>query len=186
MSDDEIVEQYQAGVPIKLIPACNKRIYGALERQGLKPQRKPHLDGISAILVKLYLAGKPAIGHRNTLNSALKRRGIERRPSKGLAAVVGGAILLALLPAAAGAQDTTVAAIPCFARGEVERQLTTAYGEQAAAMGVTNSGHLMRVWLNPGTGSWTVTVTTPDGTTCIGSGGIGFELATPKPEGQAS
>ena len=71
----------------------------------------------------------------------------------------------ALLATAAAAQS------PCNQRKEVIGHLAKKYGEVPIAVGVTNKGGLVEV-LSTGDGNtWTIIVSTPDGTSCLVAAG---------------
>lgn len=63
----------------------------------------------------------------------------------------------------------------CNTREEMQRVLTEHYGEHVVGQGINARGLLMQVWANEETGSWTITLTTPDGRSCLMNGGAGFE-----------
>jgi hypothetical protein len=52
--------------------------------------------------------------------------------------------------------------------------LTGKFGESVIAMGLTPDG-VVEYWANPETGTWTVTITRPDGILCGIIAGLNFE-----------
>lgn len=54
----------------------------------------------------------------------------------------------------------------CGSRDEVSRALSQTYGEQTRFTGLSDGGNLTELWVGRA-GSWTVTMTTPEGVTCI-------------------
>jgi hypothetical protein len=55
------------------------------------------------------------------------------------------------------------------------------FGESVIAMGLTPDG-IVEYWANPETGTWTVTITRPDGVLCGIIAGLNFEAVdAPKP-----
>ena len=85
------------------------------------------------------------------------------------------ALLLAALAAAPAGAAT------CVPRADVLAALTDRFGEHRTGIGLTSRGNVMEVFSSPETGTWTVTVTRPDGTTCILSSGEGFEALSEAP-----
>ncbi len=72
---------------------------------------------------------------------------------------------LALLATEAAAQS------PCNQREKVIGHLAEKYGETPVAVGVTNKGGLVEV-LSTGDGNtWSIIVSTPDGTSCLVAAG---------------
>jgi hypothetical protein len=45
--------------------------------------------------------------------------------------------------------------------------LTERYGETVQALGLESTQRLMEVWASAETGTWTITVTTAEGATCL-------------------
>jgi len=83
-------------------------------------------------------------------------------------------LILAVQAAKAGPQ--------CAQRTEVLRQLSDTYGEARQAIGLSSNAAVMELHANTREGSWTITVTRPDGLTCLVASGQGFEaLAEPLP-----
>lgn len=72
-------------------------------------------------------------------------------------------------------------ALQCGSRASVEQTLTGKYGETRRAIGVAANGMVMEMWASADTGSWTVTVTTPQGQTCFVASGDAFEPINEKP-----
>lgn len=68
---------------------------------------------------------------------------------------------------------------PCVPRPEIIAEaLAARYGEEVTAGGVDANGNLVSVYSGP-RGSWTITVTRPDGLTCLMSAGDGWsQVAT--------
>ncbi len=63
----------------------------------------------------------------------------------------------------------------CGPREKFTSALADRYGETRRSMGLRTSGQVMEVWASDDTGSWTITVTTPQGTTCLIAAGQFFE-----------
>jgi hypothetical protein len=74
------------------------------------------------------------------------------------------------------------AAPQCNQRAAVMAHLAEKYGETPRAAGLAANSTVMELLANDETGSWTITVTTPDGTTCLIASGMNFEAVdAPKP-----
>lgn len=85
------------------------------------------------------------------------------------------ALILAAAPAAAQQQD-------CGPRDVVTATLAAKYGESRVAGGLDDRGPLMEVFASTETGTWTITLTRPNGVTCLIASGQGFEaLSAPLP-----
>ena len=63
----------------------------------------------------------------------------------------------------------------CGVRDKVVERLATTYGETRRSMGLANNSTVMEVYASDKTGSWTITVTLPNGLTCLVASGDGFE-----------
>lgn len=87
------------------------------------------------------------------------------------------AAILAGLPGAAAAN------IQCGAREQVVDRLASTYGESRRGFGLAGNQTLMEVFASDETGSWTITITSADGTTCLMASGEFFETLTPAPRG---
>jgi hypothetical protein len=62
----------------------------------------------------------------------------------------------------------------CGQRTAIVAQLAERYGETARVTGLAQNS-VMEVYASAETGSWTITVTMPDGTMCLVAAGQGFE-----------
>jgi len=74
-------------------------------------------------------------------------------------------------------------AASCAPNDVVVSRLADQYGESRQSGGLAENGALMEVFANPETGTWTVTITTADGTTCVIATGHAY---TPITEGPAA
>lgn len=79
------------------------------------------------------------------------------------------AVLLAVAAVPAVAQPN------CKPRAEVVQHLESRYGESPQSMGMMGNGAYSEMWANLETGTWSFTITRPDGSTCIAVYGQGFE-----------
>ncbi|WP_170385807.1 hypothetical protein [Ruegeria atlantica] len=63
----------------------------------------------------------------------------------------------------------------CAPREDVMKRLTETYGETRRGIGIARQGAVMEVYASDQTGSWTITVTLPDGITCLVVSGQAYE-----------
>ena len=73
----------------------------------------------------------------------------------------------------------------CAPRQAVVDRLATGYGESRQMMGLGANNQVVEVFASNQTGSWTITVTMPNGLTCLVASGQAFEKlaeALPVPE----
>lgn len=80
------------------------------------------------------------------------------------------------------ANHAAYAAPQCGNREAVVATLAERYGETRRSMGVATNNAVMEVFASAESGTWTITVTLPDGTMCLVASGEGFEaMADPLP-----
>lgn len=97
--------------------------------------------------------------------------------------LIGGA--LALLTALNAAQAQTARTI-CGDRDQIVDTLTGRLGETAQSWGMGPSGRIVEVYASEETGTWTITITAPNGTTCLVAAGQYWENLMPLPLGEAT
>lgn len=68
-----------------------------------------------------------------------------------------------------------VSAQNCAPRDDVIERLAEIYGETRRSIGIARRGAVMEVYVSDKTGSWTITVTLPDGVTCLIASGQSYE-----------
>lgn len=68
-----------------------------------------------------------------------------------------------------------VAQTICMKRDALVLQLTRQYGELRRATGLGSAQALIEVWVSHDTGSWTILMTRPDGTSCIMAAGDAWQ-----------
>lgn len=92
------------------------------------------------------------------------------------------ATALTLLPMAASAEQT------CAPRQIVLEHLSERFGESRQSIGMGAEGRVVEVFASTDTGTWTITITLPNGMTCLIAAGDGFENLSedPAPVGEAS
>jgi len=79
------------------------------------------------------------------------------------------ALTLAAAPAAAQSRN-------CAPRDMVIKRLAEKYGESRQSIGMGQQGMVMETFASGETGSWTITVTTPNGMTCLVASGQSYEV----------
>jgi hypothetical protein len=67
-----------------------------------------------------------------------------------------------------------------------EQALRERYNERIVGMGITGGGWLAERWENTETGTWSLTVRSPDGVLCMLAIGEGWRTITLLPEGEAT
>ncbi|MEO9781194.1 MAG: hypothetical protein ABJH07_09130 [Sedimentitalea sp.] len=63
----------------------------------------------------------------------------------------------------------------CAPRDAVIERLTNSYGETRQSIGLGSQGAVVETFASDDTGSWTITVTMPNGMTCLVASGQSFE-----------
>ncbi|MEM8730352.1 MAG: hypothetical protein AAGF79_10590 [Pseudomonadota bacterium] len=63
----------------------------------------------------------------------------------------------------------------CAPRSQVLERLASGFGETRQSIGLGSNNAVVEVFASDQTGSWTITVTMPDGTTCLVAAGNAFE-----------
>lgn len=64
----------------------------------------------------------------------------------------------------------------CAPRPDVLQRLAETYGETRRGIGMAQQGAVMEVFASDDTGSWTITVTLPNGLTCLVAAGEAYEV----------
>lgn len=80
------------------------------------------------------------------------------------------AAVAALIPVGAMAQQN------CAPRDAVVERLNERYSETRQSIGLGANNAVVETWASLESGSWTITVTMPNGMTCLVASGQGFEL----------
>lgn len=71
----------------------------------------------------------------------------------------------------------------CGKRTDLVQQLDEKYGETRRSLGVTAGRGLVELYASEETGSWTILVTTPQGTACLMAAGQAFQIDPEKVAG---
>ncbi|WP_413463814.1 hypothetical protein [Alloyangia pacifica] len=78
--------------------------------------------------------------------------------------------LAAMLPSPGTAESQT-----CGPRDIVVARLAETYGESRQSIGLGSNNAVMEVFASDETGTWTITVTSTSGVTCLVASGLAFE-----------
>ncbi|APG48364.1 hypothetical protein [Phaeobacter porticola] len=89
--------------------------------------------------------------------------------SAALCVTLASANLIAL-PAVAQTSNS------CAPREQVVKRLAERYGESRQSIGIGQRGVVMETFASEESGSWTITVTTPGGVTCLVASGQAYEF----------
>lgn len=93
-----------------------------------------------------------------------------KKMSPRLAAVLPVVAVMGAAPQFAAAQGQN-----CGNRDMVVERLATKYGESRQSIGMAPAGRVVEVYASDETGTWTITVTMPNGITCLVASGQSFE-----------
>lgn len=69
-----------------------------------------------------------------------------------------------------------VQARTCGPREDILKRLVETFGETRRGIGIERQGAVMEIYASDQTGSWTITVTLPDGITCLVASGQAYEV----------
>lgn len=86
-----------------------------------------------------------------------------------------GALTAAAAILLATTTDVAAQGRNCAPRDAVVTRLAEGYGETRQSMGLGANNAVIEVFASSETGSWTITVTQPNGVTCLVASGQGFE-----------
>ena len=74
----------------------------------------------------------------------------------------------------------------CAPRDTVVQSLLERYGETRQSIGLGSNNAMVEVFASGETGTWTITVTRPDGITCLVAAGQAFETLAEAPVAKGS
>ncbi len=86
-----------------------------------------------------------------------------------------GALTAAAAVLLASTTDIAAQGRNCAPRDAVVNRLAEGYGETRQSMGLGANNAVVEVFASDETGSWTITVTAPNGVTCLVASGQGYE-----------
>ena len=87
-----------------------------------------------------------------------------------------GALAAAVVALAAA---TPARSATCAPRDAILERLAQQFGETRRGLGLGTRNRVVEVFASPETGSWTITVTLPDGRTCLIASGQDWEEQAP-------
>ena len=93
-------------------------------------------------------------------------------------AVTAMALSTTAVPAAAQGQSM------CAQRAQVVGMLASRYGESVRGMGLANQNRVIEIFASEETGTWTITMTMPNGMTCLMASGRHYETVAALPDGE--
>ena len=96
--------------------------------------------------------------------------------------LTASALSLSFLATGAGAQS----AANCASRDVVVERLASGFGETRQSLGLGSNNVVIEVFASNQTGTWTITVTMPNGVTCLVASGNAFEALAESPPSQGS
>lgn len=76
------------------------------------------------------------------------------------------------------ATDIAFSAPQCDLRDRVVALLADRYGETRRSVGIAGEAAVMELFAADDTGTWTITMTLPDGQMCLMASGSGYETVT--------
>ncbi|MFN3577898.1 MAG: hypothetical protein ACK4TJ_13080 [Tabrizicola sp.] len=82
------------------------------------------------------------------------------------------------LAAMLAAADIAHSAPQCASREAVTELLADRYGETRRAVGIAGQAAVMEVYASEETGTWSITMTLPDGRMCLMASGSDYEAVT--------
>lgn len=72
----------------------------------------------------------------------------------------------------------------CMERADLSSRLATRFSEVPSAAGLDNLDRFLEIYVSPA-GTWTMVITTADGSSCVIAYGTDWFLAAPKPGARA-
>lgn len=132
----------------------------------------PH-DGMPYTAAQEARATAEAVERRLTNRNPERALSGPEKPSSGLFGwlVLGALVAVALAWFALPAFPQSA----CAERGVIVKRLAEKYGEEMKWQGVASSGAMLEIWAAPDGSTWTALFSTPDGQSCIGAVGEGWQ-----------
>ncbi len=93
------------------------------------------------------------------------------------------ALVLSTLDGIALPAAPAAAQMVCGKRVDIIRQLGEKYGETRRAMGLADGRGVVELYASEETGSWTILITSPQGTACLMAAGQAFQIEPVKAAG---
>ena len=92
-------------------------------------------------------------------------------------------LIAALGLAGVSAGNAQPARTICGERDMVVDTITDRFGETRQSWGLGPNNRIVEIFASEETGTWTITITSPDGTTCLVAAGLYWENLLPGPAG---
>ena len=89
---------------------------------------------------------------------------------------VRSVLLLATLSGVALSAAPAAAQMVCGKRADILRQLGEKYGETRRSLGLSQGRGVVELYASEETGSWTILMTNPQGTSCLMAAGEAFQV----------
>ena len=90
------------------------------------------------------------------------------------------ALMICAAPTVAAAQNRPI----CAERHVIVDTLAARYGETAVSLGLGPGNRVVEVFASEETGTWTIIVTSVNGTTCLVASGDSYTVVAPSPQGE--
>ena len=95
-------------------------------------------------------------------------------------ALLAAALLLLVLTAATASAESLG---KCAPRSQIVERLAAQYHEAPIGLGLGSNGGAVELFVSTETGTWTITLTLPDGMTCLVAAGLAWETMQARAEG---
>jgi hypothetical protein len=99
---------------------------------------------------------------------------------KSVKLLAAATLAVCAMPNLATAQTRPI----CAERDVIVNTLASRYGESAVSLGLGPGNRVVEVFASEETGTWTITVTSVNGTTCLVASGDSYTVVAPLPEGE--
>ena len=88
-----------------------------------------------------------------------------------------------VLPASPAGAQMARPQMVCGKRTDMVRQLGEKYGESRRSLGLSGARGVVEIFASEATGSWTILLTSPQGTACLMAAGEAFQIVPVKAVG---
>ncbi len=92
------------------------------------------------------------------------------------------ALAIALIGTMFALTPAHAVAAQCASHAKMMQQLNERFGESRQSIGLTPSGQMLELFAHPETGTWTVLLSFPNGTSCMMAAGTDYQYLN-KPAG---
>ena len=91
------------------------------------------------------------------------------------------AVIAAIAAGFIWASEAAQAQMVCGKRADMVRHLSEQYGETRRSMGLAEGRGVVELYASEETGTWTILITSPQGTACMMAAGRAFQVEPPEP-----